>query len=92
MADRQPHYYEALGKAHDDVLRCHDCKRLVVHRALATLGACPHCGNRRVTQVVALGAWEWIRIRLGLLNFDHRQEFLAEFPSFWQIAKAALRG
>ena len=72
-------YYEAMGDAHDDLLRCNDCKRLVVCTTLRARGGCPHCGTRRVVEVRSLSVWEWLRIRLGLLQFAHRQAFLREF-------------
>ena len=79
--DRARHipYYEAHGESHDDILRCNDCKRLVVATTLRTHGGCPSCGTRRVTEVRALSVWEWLRIRLGLIDFAHRQEFLKDF-------------
>lgn len=75
---KEERYYTALGRACDALLRCKDCKRLVTHARLAALGSCP-CGNRRVVEITTLSVWEWLRIRLGLLDFPYRQQFLAEF-------------
>jgi hypothetical protein len=72
-------YYVALGKGCDAIVRCKDCQHLVTHALLMAKGSCPRCGNRRVTEVRALGLWEWLRIRLGLLDFPYRKEFLKEF-------------
>lgn len=83
-----PHYYERLGLGgHDAILRCHDCGRLVTYQRLMDVGMTPCCGTRRVKQVQHLRVREWLRIRLGLLDFPYRQEFLAEMtprlPSWW---------
>ena len=73
-------YYEAHDKAHDDLLRCHDCNRLVVYAAvMANKGTTPCCATRRMREVRALSIWEWIKIRLGVIDFAYRKEFLAEF-------------
>lgn len=74
-----PVYYEALGGGHDHILRCDGCMRLVLFRDLVVSGGCPKCGNRRVTEVRTLSNWEWLRIRIGLLSFPYRKEFLVEF-------------
>lgn len=76
---REPNYYEEYGEQHDRVMRCNDCKRLILHAALMTRGGCPRCGCRRVVEVMALSFFEWLRIRIGLLRFPHWREFLAEF-------------
>ena len=72
-------YYTDLGRGSDYLLRCDDCKRLVTHAAIIKIGKCPKCGTRRFREIVALSLWEWLRIRLGLLNFAHRADFLKEF-------------
>lgn len=74
-----PTYYEKLGESHDGILRCEDCKRLTTHVALIAAHGCPRCGNRRVTEVTTLSLVEWLRVRLGLIDFPHRHEFLQEF-------------
>ena len=73
-----PRYYEALGQAHDQILRCKDCQRLVVYRHLIKHARCI-CGNRRMMEITTLTIWEWVRIRLGLIRFAYRKEFLSEF-------------
>ena len=75
-------YYEATDKGHDDLLRCHDCGRLVTYASLFSKGNTGFtrcCGIRKVKEVRALTFWEWLKVRLGLIDFDHRREFLAEF-------------
>ena len=72
-------YYEDLGKSHDDLLRCKDCRRLVLYQNLIHDGHCPKCGCRRMSEITTLTVFEWLRIRLGLLSFPYRQEFLKEF-------------
>ena len=73
-----PRYYESLGRGHDYLMRCKDCKKLVLFRDLSSKGCCS-CGNKRVSEVTTLTLWEWIRIRLGLLRFPDRDKFLKEF-------------
>lgn len=78
---RQPYYYERLhlGKSHDDLLRCDDCGRLVTYANLTTTGVTKCCGTRRLKQVIHLRFWEWVKIRVGLIRFPYRREFLQEF-------------
>ena len=73
-----PRYYEALGRAHDMLLRCKDCRRLVLYSKLTKLGSC-RCGNKRVIEVTTLTLWEWLKIRLGFIRFPDRNKFLREF-------------
>lgn len=78
---REQRYYTALGQAHDNLLRCKECRRLVLYAALKRNGGCPHCGNRKVIEVTSLSLLEWLRVRLGLLQFPHRHLFLKEFKA-----------
>lgn len=71
-------YYTKHGEAHDGILRCVDCKAIVRHADLVTRRSC-RCGCQRMKEVTTLTTWEWVRIRLGLLRFPRRQEFLREF-------------
>lgn len=79
MAGRVERYYSNSDRAHDLLLRCNECKRLVTFEQLVKKGACPKCGTRRVTEIVGLTLWEWLRIRLGLLRFPDSDKFLKEF-------------
>ena len=72
MPETRP-YYIALGKGLDAIVRCHDCKRLVTQTVLRRRLGCPSCGTRRVTEIRALTLWEWLRIRLGFLQFPYRE-------------------
>lgn len=72
-------YYNTMDRAHDDVLRCHECKSLVQHADIIRLGKTPCCGTRRLTEVTALSLWEYLRIRLGFLTMRDRDAFLGEF-------------
>jgi len=74
-------YYEKKGLACDALLRCKDCQRLVTHTALAEAGGCPRCGTKYVTEVKTLSLWEWLKIRVGVVDFPFRKEFLAEFSN-----------
>lgn len=74
-------YYEEMGKAHDDLLRCNECGKLVTYQVLmANHGMTPcRCATRRVREVRQLTTWEWLKIRVGWIDFAHRAEFLKEF-------------
>lgn len=77
-------YYESLDKGCDELLRCNECGRLVTHAALFRTGGnglTPCCGTRRVREVRHLTFWEWLKIRVGFIDFPYRHEFLAEFKS-----------
>ena len=71
-------YYEDLGRESDFIVRCTECKSLVVHADLAKNGGCL-CGNRRVSEIRSLSPWEMFKIWVGIIRFPHRREFLAEF-------------
>jgi len=73
-------YYEKLGRASDWIVRCKDCRKLVTLKVLYNLGTCP-CGNRKVTEIITLTLWEWLKIRTGWIDFPHRAEFLALFSA-----------
>lgn len=81
--NRTPRYYESLGRSCDFLLRCRDCRRLLLYSTITATGACPKCGNRKVVEVTGLSLWEWLKIRLGILDFPDRRIFLKEF-SPWQ--------
>lgn len=75
-------YYEDLGVGHDYLLRCQDCGKLVAHVDLVDpkrKGLTPCCGTRRVREIRSLKWWEWLMIRVGIIDFPYRKEFLAEF-------------
>lgn len=78
-------YYVALGTAHDELLRCKDCKKLVTFESLKKIGCCS-CGNRRVTEITLLTSAEYEDIKSGKIAFPHSAEFLAEFPLEGAIA------
>lgn len=71
-------YYEALGKACDDILRCASCRKLVTSNVIALLGMCP-CGSTKVNEVRTLTEEEHAKIVSGEIDFPNRTEFLAEF-------------
>lgn len=75
---RTERYYVEQGKAHDDILRCKDCSRLITYQRLSETGCCK-CGNKRVTEVTTLNLREWFRIKFGLLRFPDSDKFLKEF-------------
>lgn len=71
-------YYEALGKACDEIVRCNSCRALVTSNVIALLGMCP-CGSTKVTEVRTLTEEEYNKILSGEIDFPQRAEFLAEF-------------
>lgn len=75
---KNPHYYTALGRSADFLLRCKDCKRLVTIDEMSKVKSCP-CGNKRFAQISTLSTWEWFKIRVGILDFPYRREFIKEF-------------
>ena len=75
---KEDRYYTKLGRASDYILRCKECKRLVLQEALAHGGGCV-CGHRKFTEIIALNHWEVLKIKLGLIRFPCSQEMLAEF-------------
>lgn len=75
-------YYEKYDKGHDDLLRCKDCSRLVTYASMfdnGRTGLTPCCGSRSTREVRALTVWEWLKVRLAIIDFPHRDEFLKEF-------------
>jgi hypothetical protein len=76
---RIPYYYEGTGREHDDLVRCKDCGRLVTYQTLMRTGVTPCCGTRKTRQIQHLRFWEWLKVRLGILDFPNRDKFLREF-------------
>ena len=72
-------YYHDLGRGHDYLLRCKDCKKLITYDSISEAGGCKHCGNKRVTEITSLTLWEWLKVRLGIIRFPDRSLFLQEF-------------
>lgn len=87
-------YYEDLPEgerqACDWILRCdeQDCRTLVTLAEIHRTGGCPRCGSHTVKEVRTLSFLEWLKIRLGVLDFPHRDKFLAAFPMPWARAGA----
>lgn len=78
MEERTPHYYETMGEGHSALVRCYECKRLNTTEELFKTGTCK-CGHRKMAEIKSLSAWEWFKIRVGIIDFPHRKEFLNEF-------------
>ena len=74
-------YYVDEGRGHDYLLRCKDCKGLVTFDAIKKLGACDKCGNKRFTEITLLQEQEMADIQAGTIDFDGREQFLAEFAA-----------
>lgn len=71
-----PSYYDRLGMGHDYIVRCTECKSLVLTAGLGKNGCL--CGNRRFSEIQQLTVWELFKIRL-LFDFPYKGEFLSEF-------------
>jgi hypothetical protein len=81
---REQRYYTALGRATDYVLRCKDCKAIVLVEDIRKYGACPGngvtaCGNKRFSEITALSEVE--KASIEALDFPHKAEFLSEFSA-----------
>lgn len=76
---RETRYYNALGRGHDDLLRCKDCTGLVLYKQIQKLGCCPTCGNRRFIEITVLSEQEMADIASGHLDFPDREAFMKEF-------------
>ena len=74
-----PRYYEALGRAHDYLLRCRDCQKLVTFATLTKLGCCDKCGTRKLSEITILSEQEMADIRSGVIEFPDSDLFLKEF-------------
>ena len=78
-AERIPHYYEALGRSHDYLMRCKDCKALVPYAIIESLSCCDQCGNKRFAEITLLNEKEMADIQSGVIDFPDRELFLKEF-------------
>jgi len=76
---RVPRYYEEKGRAHDYIMRCKDCQKLVLFETIQKLGCCGDCGNRRFVEVTILKEEEAKQIQDGTLAFPDSDLFLKEF-------------
>src|SRR5690349_891459 len=72
-------YYEDLGRAHDDILRCKDCQKIVTFAVITKIGMCDGCGNKRFTEITLLQEQEMADIVSGKIDFPDRDKFLLEF-------------
>lgn len=75
---RETRYYTALGSACDALLRCKDCRQLVLRTTLVQLGCCA-CGCKRMTEITILTEAEMAQIQTDPWDFPHRDLFLQEF-------------
>ncbi len=76
---RRPRYYEDLGRSHDYLMRCKDCQGLVTFEAIAKLGCCDKCGNKRFAEITLLTEKDMEAIASGEIDFPDRDKFMAEF-------------
>ncbi len=74
-------YYEELGRAHDYLLRCKDCRALVTFHTIQKFGVCHQCGNRRFTEITILSEQEMTDLTTGKIDFPDRELFLREFSA-----------
>lgn len=76
---RVPRYYEDLGRGHDYLMRCKDCKALVTFTMIKKLGCCDKCGTRKFAEITILSEQEMADIQSGAIQFPDSDKFLAEF-------------
>jgi hypothetical protein len=74
-------YYVDEDRGHDYLMRCKDCQGLVTFTAIKKLGCCDKCGNKRFTEITLLQQQEMDDIKSGVIDFDGRDKFLAEFAA-----------
>lgn len=75
MSEREK--YSKDGPFTDPVVRCDSCHKLLDRKALHVMGCCPHCGTRKVRNVLQLTSEE-IEIMQGW-NID--SNFIALFET-----------
>lgn len=78
---RVERYYEKEGRSHDYILRCKDCRGIETYANITKLGCCSKCGNRRFSEITILSEAEMEQIKNGTIEFDGRDQFIAEFAS-----------
>ena len=78
-AGRVPRYYEDLGMAHDYVVRCKDCQKILLFEVISSIGCCDNCGNKRYAEITTLTDAE--QELMKTLDFPHKEKFLAEFKT-----------
>lgn len=76
FAGRPERYYVSLGRAHDCLLRCKDCRALITYERITKLGSC-ECGNKRFLEITALNDAEQEQVKA--MDFPDKEAFLAEF-------------
>ena len=58
-----PKKYDTEGPFDDPIVRCCDCSKIVTRVAIKKFGSCPHCGNRRVRNVLAMTEEEMNKLK-----------------------------
>lgn len=74
-----PRYYEDKGRAHDFLMRCKACQKLVTFEVLTKLGCCDRCGTRKFIEITILSEEELRSIQDGTITFPDSDLFLKEF-------------
>lgn len=69
--------YDKDGDFTDPVVRCDSCARIVQTRDLHKHGLCPHCGNRKVRNLLAFNEDE----RKQMEEWGVDPDFLAVFEA-----------
>ena len=70
--------YGKDGPFLDPVVRCDKCHRIILTKYLKEHGACKHCGNRRIANVMGFSLLEYLKMRF-IWKID--PEFLKVFTS-----------
>lgn len=68
-----------MGRGHDYLLRCKDCRDLVTYAKITKYGCCPRCGTRKFSEITTLTEDEMTLIQDGTIDFPDRDQFMKEF-------------
>ena len=67
---QQPPKYHRDAEFNDPIVRCDSCAKIVKLVAIRQLGTCPHCGNRRIRNVLTLTSDEMDQVRAWGIDPD----------------------
>ena len=55
--------YGKDGPFLDPIVRCDKCNKILMVSYLQQEGRCPHCGNRRIRNLLNFNFWEYLKMR-----------------------------
>jgi uncharacterized CHY-type Zn-finger protein len=62
--------YSKDGPFNDPVVRCDSCQKVVARLAIANLGKCPYCGNRKVRSIQGFNSEELEKMKTWGIDPD----------------------